>query len=31
LFFKDGVHIDTTVGADLNEVEAKLQELLNEV
>ncbi len=30
LFFKDGVHIDTEVGADLGSVETKLQQLLNE-
>lgn len=29
LFFREGVHIDTLVGADLKEVETKLQEVLS--
>jgi thioredoxin 1 len=31
LFFEDGVHIDTCVGADLGEVETKLQEMLSRI
>ncbi len=31
LFFKDGIHIDTEVGADLRTVENKLNKLLSEL
>ena len=31
LFFKDGVHVDTEVGADLGTVENKIQEIFNEM